>query len=202
MCRVGPVGSGLPLRGVEKRPRRGCAHGSGLGRGLRTTAPIGSATGCAERHPTNRRRGRSEPPRGRFRIVAHHAAQGRPDPTGPTRQKTPRERIAVPVVCVGGGHAGGAPPVDPAGRVRPTLSGATRADLKTSRSGPVGRRRGFAASDRIARRPNRFRLSFWITPAAAGSARTRRGGAFFPRCEAGGGRRPAGSALTRAESGS
>jgi len=70
-----------------------------LGRSARPCR-ISWADGSAGRTGTNRRRRRSIPLRGRFRAHADHAAQGRPDPTGPLRPLSARASTNVRIMRV------------------------------------------------------------------------------------------------------
>ena len=71
------------------------------------------------------------------------------------------------------------------------MSGAISEAPKWPRSDPRRRRRGFATSGRVSRPPNRCFTGARITPADAVQRQHRRGGAIFPRREAGGPSRPA-----------
>ena len=191
MCRVGPVGSGLPLLTPPRTKRAAGAPSAAWKNDLAAEAlTVPASAGGSARQPQSVRQPGA--PSVTRRIGADAARSRReavlgsslitPLKVGPIRLvRHGRKRRAsgsTSVVC-GGGPAGGAPPVDPAGRIRPTLSGATRADPKTSRSGPV------PAAARIRHHRSHCPAAqpmpavVWITPAAADRARTRRGGAFF-----------------------
>ncbi len=84
-----------------------------------------------------------------------HGAQGRLDSPRPPRLRTERRHVPRGDRCACGGESrgrrGSSDPADLERRV----SGCR----KTSRSGPLRRRRGFATTRRAVRRSNRFRLS-------------------------------------------
>ena len=186
VCRVGPVGSGLPLPGVEKRPRRGWAHGLGVGWGdphdsrasvrQRGDVTAGDESGADAAW----RRGGAV-----LETIACHAAQrsarpDRPDPAGDAARAEQAIRRLRPSAMTDVGRCirRSTRRTRSVGFCRP-LSGATRDSPKTPCSGPHRRRRRFRLQRPRRPVPNRCFTGVRIAPAAAVTAKTRRGGAFF-----------------------